>query len=286
MASNSNISHVVVTPSRNESDLLPKLAYSMTSQTLIPSKWVIVAHNSGQSTREILEELCINNDWISCIYVDDSSQRKRGAQIARLVNRGLSSISLDWDFFSKIDADMVLPNDYFERIFSKFSNSKKLGIASGSCFLIEKGKKTLERVSPDHTRGGLKTYRRDCFDKMGGIRDCDGWDGLDNISAQVHGWETRSFGDMEVLHQRRTGSYSGLISGCFESGRFAYSMGYFPPFMIARSIHRMGNKPMIVGGISMFIGYLTAPFRGQRRIADQEIVSYLRNNQKNRLKPW
>ena len=40
--------------------------------------------------------------------------------------------------------------------------------------------------------------------------EVDGWDGIDNISAQMNGWETRNFLDIEVNHRRMTGSYFGL----------------------------------------------------------------------------
>ena len=55
-----------------------------------------------------------------------------------------------------------------------------------------------EKVSPDHTRGGLKTYRRQCLEEIGGIMELDGWDGIDNIMAQMSGWETRPINRLEV----------------------------------------------------------------------------------------
>ncbi len=286
MASDGGLSHVVVTPSRDESNLLPDLIESMAKQTLIPSHWVIVMHNSGKQSADLIDEACKKHQWISTISINDDSPRKRGGQIAKLVNRGLSTIKSDWDFFSKIDADMVLPEDYFECIFAKFADSEKLGISSGTCYLMENGKKVYEKTSRGHTRGGLKTYRRKCYDHIGGINELDGWDGIDNIAAQMHGWETKSIAELEVFHQRRTGSSSGLLSGCFESGKFAHSMGYFPPFMIARSIHRMYRKPIFVGGVSMFIGYLFSVISRRKRMVSPEIENYLRNKQKKMMIPW
>lgn len=286
MPSNGGLSHVVVTPSRGESNFLPDLIDSMTKQTLTPTNWVIVIHNSGQQTLDLLNEASHEHNWISTISINDNSQRKRGGQIAKLVNRGLSTINSDWNFFSKIDADMVLPEDYFECVFAEFSDSEKLGITSGTCYLMEKGKKIQEKTSKDHTRGGLKTYRRECYDQIEGINETDGWDGIDNITAQMHGWETRSIPELEVLHQRRTGSSSGLLSGCFESGKFAHSMGYFPPFILARSIHRMSSKPIFLGGISMLMGYLYSVLGGKRESIRPEVQKFLRNKQKNKLMPW
>jgi glycosyltransferase involved in cell wall biosynthesis len=286
MANNGEFLHVVVTPSRDELDFLPALVDSMVSQTLPPSEWVIVSHNSGEEAMSLLEEASEKYNWITIIPVDDLSKRKRGAQIAKLVNLGLSEASSDWAFFSKIDSDMILPEDYFEKIISNFLDSEKLGITSGSCFILSNGRKVIEKVSKDHTRGGLKTYRRSCFDDIGGIRELDGWDGIDNIMAQMEGWDTHSFQDPKAQHQRRTGSHSGLVSGCFESGKFAHAMGYFPPFMLARSLHRMTSKPILIGGFSMFIGYLFSIMSRQKRVNEPEVISFLRKKQKNRLKPW
>ena len=116
--------------------------------------------------------------------------------------------------------------------------------------------------------------------------ELDGWDGIDNIMAQMDGWETKQFNRIEVLHQRTTGSHSGVVSGCFESGRFAHSMGYYPLFMFARSIHRMVRRPFFIGGISMFMGYSYSFLTRQKRKTEPSVVAYLRKKQKNRLKPW
>jgi len=286
MVGYSNLRHVVVTPSRDESVFLPKLVDSMIKQTIAPSEWIIVSHNSGKSSMDYFEEIREKYDWITIKLIEDTSQRKRGGQIAKLVNQGLSSSSIDWDFFSKIDADMVLPEDYFETIFTNFSDAPRLGIASGSCYLIEGRRKIVEFTSPDHSRGGLKTYRRQCFEEIGGIREVNGWDGIDNTLAQMNGWGTCCFSEIEVHHQRRTGSYYGLIRGCFETGKFAQSMRYYPPFILARSVHRMLRKPIVIGGISMLAGYLANSLTMKSTFNEVDVIEYLRNKQKNMLKFW
>lgn len=286
MAGYANLRHVVVTPSRDESVFLPQLVDSMVKQSITPSEWIIVSHNSDKSSSDYFEEICEKHEWITIRSIEDTSQRKRGEQIAKLVNQGLSSSTLDWDFFSKIDADMVLPEDYFEKIFTNFDASPQLGIASGSCYLIEGRRKIVEFVSPDHSRGGLKTYRRQCFEEIGGIREKNGWDGIDNALAQMNGWKTCCFSNIEVHHQRRTGSYYGLIRGCFETGKFAHSMRYYPPFILARSVHRMLRKPIVIGGISMLAGYLANSLTSKSTFDEVEVIEFLRNKQKNRLKFW
>ena len=286
MGANREICHIVVTPSRNESSFLPELISSMVGQTITPTEWVIVDHNSNDISKEIIHEAMVQFDWIHYLHIGNEDPRRRGAQIARLFNSGHSEAEYRWDFCSKIDADMILPNDYFEKIFERFSENRRLGIASGSCFVLDGGRKKSEFVSKDHTRGGLKTYKRSCFEEIEGIREVDGWDGIDNIMAQMNGWQTQNFPLIMAHHRRVTGSFYGLTRGCFESGQFAYSMRYFFPFMVARSIHRSLQKPILLGGIFMLAGYLFALFSRNPPVIDKQVVRFLRKKQQRRLLFW
>ena len=131
------------------------------------------------------------HSWINC-ETKTCGKKRKGERIARLVNFGLSEVNLE-GLCSKIDADIVLPSDYFEEVFSRFDSNNNLGIASGGCYVTNCRRLRLEKVSGDHTRGALKTYLSDCFSDIEGIRNADGWDGIDNIHAQMKGWETRNF---------------------------------------------------------------------------------------------
>ena len=283
MGPKSQLAHLVVTPSRDEAEFLPSLISSMCDQSIPPTSWIIVDDNSTDSSREIIHDAMKKHDWIDYIRIDNESQRRRGSHIANLMNIGLSKSNIDWDFFSKIDADMVLPSDYFEKIFSQFSENPSLGIASGSCHIFKGGKKYSENVSMEHTRGGLKTYKKSCFSEIGGVREVDGWDGIDNTMAQMNGWETRNFSSISVEHRRITGSYSGIVRGCFETGKFAYSMRYFLPFMIARSVHRSFSKPLFIGGISMLAGYFFGLFSRCPPAAEKQVTGFLRKKQIHRM---
>ncbi len=275
--------HVVVTPCRDKVSLIRNLVKSMTEQTVQPDSWIIVLHNYSDVGFRELEELTQGFDWISIHRINDDTSWKRGAQIARIVNFGISQSPLDWNFLSKIDSDVELPVDYFESIFSEFGESHELGIASGSCYVMERGRKVPEKVSADHTRGALKTYRRQCYEDIGGIGEVDGWDGIDNIKAQMHGWKTKNFSQIEVRHFRRTGAYYGPIKGCFEAGQFSYCMRYLPAYIFARSIHRMARKPAIIGGVAMFVGYVTAFLSRFPPSCDPDVSEFLRKKQKRRL---
>ena len=104
--------HIVITPSRNEAEFLPSMIESMAEQTHRPIAWIIVNHNSVDET-SILENATKKHDWIHEVNISDGSNRRRGGQIAKLFNDGISTFEGSWSFCSKIDADMFLPEDYF-----------------------------------------------------------------------------------------------------------------------------------------------------------------------------
>ena len=234
--------------------------------------------NSSDNSVQIIQDAMDTYPWISCFSVNDGNKRERGRQIAKLFNMGLSKIDDEWEFCSKIDADMILPIDYFERILKNFSETESLGIASGSCFVVSSnGKKVDEFSFGNHTRGGLKTYSRGCLNGIGGVKEVDGWDGVDNILAEKEGWDCRNFSDIRVEHRRKTGSYDGILMGCLDSGRFAYSMRYYPPFLFARAFHRMLRRPFFLGGMAMIIGYFYAIFSRKTASMDRESIVFLRS---------
>ena len=112
--------------------------------------------------------------------------------------------------------------------------TRELGIGSGNCFLGGESKK-IEKVESDHTRGGLKTYRKECFSDIGGIREIDGWDGLDNNMAQYNGWKTRNFSGILAEHKRPTVKIDGAISNFLSAGKKSHIMCYTWTFLIARA---------------------------------------------------
>ena len=132
MSNYQSIRHVIITPSRDEEKYLPKLIESISKQSLLPEKWIIVNHNSTDSSSEILQDAKSQYDWIDFVNVEDNCIRKRGSQIASLVNKGILELDSEWDYISKIDADMVLPEDYFENIFNQFKSNEKFTFKSRS----------------------------------------------------------------------------------------------------------------------------------------------------------
>ena len=278
-------SHLIITVSRNDSNQLSNLVKTILDQSLRPCQWIIVDDSSTDDTLEKIEPILRENNWISILRGDvfDKSVN-RGERISRLFTSGINYSDIEWDFCSKIDSDMELGREYLADITGKFTSNPNLGIASGNCILLKKSNKhKIEKVTSDHTRGGLKTYRRQCYNEIKGIPPVNGWDTIDNIKAQMEGWETENFSDILALQSRSTGSREGLIKTAFLEGRKCHFLGYFGPYLFARAVHRMFSKYYFICGLVMLIGYSISIFSRTKKYEERDVSSYLRRKQISKL---
>ena len=275
------IKHVVVTPIRDEESFLPSLFQSMIRQTVRPSIWVLVDDFSTDASVELIEREMEKHEWITLLRNHDSGPRKRGSRIASIFNLGKEHCGEDWEYISKIDGDMALPDDYFEKIFGEFEADRKLGIASGNCRVT--GSKKIEAVEKDHTRGGLKTYRKECLSDIGGVFEVDGWDGLDNSIAQQRGWRTRNFLEIVAQHKRKTGEHEGLLVGFLNAGKKSHIMGYRWSYLVAKSLVSMKRWPYVIGGTLILSGFVLAKISRVPQFHDKEVIRFIRLRQKERI---
>ncbi len=276
--------HVVVTPFRNEESCLPRSIEAMISQSILPSEWVLVDDFSTDGSKKIVEDAMSKFPWIKLVSFHANSPRSRGEKIARLFNYGVKSIDHDWEFCSKIDADMILPEGYFRQILEEFENEENLGIASGNCFIHRRGDKVIEKVEPSHTRGGLKTYRRECFESIGGVMEMDGWDGIDNAICLHQGWITKNVEGLLAEQTRDTGKKYGSLGESYKTGVKSHIMGYSWAYLVAKSIFQMPRKPRLIGSFLILMGFIASKITRVENMGDKAVMANLRKFQRKRLK--
>lgn len=277
------LKHVVITPAHDEERHLPALIASMVAQTTRPTLWLIVDDRSVDRTRTLAEAAAAEHPWIEVLAFEGENKRALGSKVARIVLWALERAPDDWELFSKLDADIVLPPDYYAAMERRFTDDPELGIASGVCATVTGERRTVERVPLEHTRGAIKSYRRRCWDAMGGFPPTHGWDGIDGLRAQRAGFRTRHFPELVAEHHRPTGAARGHLRGKFVTGTFAHFLGYHPLFMVARSVRRMADPPLVGGGLAMLAGYVWARARGAPVFDEPETVALLRRKQLDRL---
>jgi poly-beta-1,6-N-acetyl-D-glucosamine synthase len=276
--------YVVITPVRDEEEYLPCSIKSIVSQTVRPQEWIIVNDGSKDRTGEIIDEAARNHPWIQAVHRKDRGYRKWGAGIIEAFFDGFNSLSCqDWEFMSKLDGDLSFEPTYFERAFQKFRDNANIGIGGGTLYHFEKGQKVVERGPVFHVRGGAKIFRRACWEAIGGLWIGPGSDTVDEVKANMLGWTTMSFPDLQMLHHRPTGASWGRWGGLVKDGKIDYVYGSHPAFLMAKSVARLIQRPYVLGSIALLYGYCTAYLQHVPQVDDPELIRYLRRQQLARM---
>lgn len=272
--------YVLVTPVRDEEKYIAVTVESVARQTILPRQWVIVNDGSKDKTGSIIDEYARQYPWIRTVHRQDRGYRKWGAGIIEAFYAGFDALTCsDWEFMCKLDGDLSFEPAYFESMWQRFSENPRLGIAGGYLYHLENGKKSVEQHPGFHVRGGAKIYRRACWDALGGLWVGPGSDTVDEVKANMLGWSTRSFRDLEIQHHRWTGAAYGRWGGLVKNGKTDYVSGYHPLFVLAKSCARLTQRPYVVGSIGLVYGYVQAHLERIPRVDDPQLIQYLRRQQ-------
>ena len=167
-------SYPILTPVKNEEKFLPILIESVVAQDVRPDRWIIINDFSTDRTWQIIEEASAEHEWIVGIDNEDPHPpRKRRVGGQAVFHLGLKEIQItDYDFIVRMDADISFEPSFLSKVFGEFDQNPRLGIASGVCYVEEKGELIEERHPRFHTRGPFKIYRTACFRAIGVIDGC------------------------------------------------------------------------------------------------------------------
>ena len=278
------INYVVITPVRDEEHHIEKTIHSMASQRLLPQEWIVVDDGSTDRTGAILDKYSKKYAWLRVFHRENRGYRKSGGGVVEAFYYGLSKLTTsNWDYIIKLDGDLSFSPGYFERCFSHFKAEPRLGIGGGDIYNDIDGKLTPEKTTTFHVRGATKIYRKACWDGLGGLIKAPGWDTLDEVKANMLGWQTRCFPDLTLVHHKMTGSADGTWGGWVKNGRANYISGYHPLFMILKCAKRAYSKPYIVGALGLLYGFISGYVQKVPQVEDKQLISYLRKQQLNRL---
>jgi biofilm PGA synthesis N-glycosyltransferase PgaC len=269
---------------RDEEMNLPRTIESMIKQTVLPQEWVIVDDGSKDRTGEIIEAASREYPWIRAVHRTDRGYRKWGGGIIEAFYDGFHSLTgRDWEFMSKLDGDLSFEPTYFEGAFREFRENPKIGIGGGTLYHFENGQKVIERGPAFHVRGGAKIFRRACWEAIGGLWVGPGSDTVDEVKANMLGWTTKSFPDLQMQHHRITGASWGAWQGLVKDGKIDYVYGSHPVFLAAKSVARLIRRPYVVGSVALVYGYVAAYLQHVPQVDDPELIRYLRRQQLARI---
>jgi biofilm PGA synthesis N-glycosyltransferase PgaC len=278
--------YIVISPVRNEEKHLPLTIECLVKQSIQPFKWVLVNDGSDDKTGGIIDEAASKNQWIKALHRTDRGFRQAGGGVIDAFYDGFKTICAeDWDFLVKLDADLSFPRDYFERCFKRFEARPGLGIGGGTiCSEVNGAPEIESKIDPVfHVRGATKIYRRECWEQIGGLIHAAGWDTVDEVKANMLGWQTATFLDLKVLHHRPAGEAYGQWSNLVKNGRANYVAGYHPLFMLLKCIRRLFEKPFLVEACGLWVGFVGGYLQRVPKVNDKAVIKYFRSQQMKRL---
>jgi poly-beta-1,6-N-acetyl-D-glucosamine synthase len=279
--------YVVISPVRDEAAYLQRTIDALVAQTVRPAMWVIVDDGSRDATPDIAAAAAALHDWIRVVRRPDRGVRKVGGGVIEAFYDGLTQVDLSsMDFICKFDGDLEFAPQYFERLFAHFAANPRLGTASGKCWLVTDDGLELERTNDEFSLGAAKTWRRACFEQIGGLVREVMWDGIDCHRCRQFGWQAASFHDevLRIFHLRRMGSsFRSIYRGRLRWGYGQYFMGTHPLYALAIAAYRTLERPWLVGGLLIFAGYANAWWRRAPRYADEAFRRHLRAWQLRKL---
>lgn len=282
-----NRRYCLISPVRNEAKFIRRTLDSVLVQSVKPTKWIIVDDGSTDETPEILKEYCEKFSYISIVSRQDRGYRKVGAGVIEAFNEGYAAIDPeDYDYVCKLDMDLDLPPRYFEILIERMEADERLGTCSGKAYYPGSDNpegsfdRTLisERCGDETSLGMTKFYRTQCFEEIGRFVSQVMWDGIDCHTCRMKGWVACSWDepDLRFVHLRPMGSSEkGVYTGRKRHGFGQYFMGTIVPYIFLSAAYRAAQRPFLIGGLGILVGYFKSMIKGAERYADPEFRRFI-----------
>ena len=276
--------YYIVIPSYNEEALIGLTLQSLISQTVLPSKIVVVNDNSTDRTAEVVLEFAKNNPYISLVNKSSENIHLPGSKVIQAFEKGFETLDDNYDLIVKIDADLIFPTNYFETIIKHFQSDERIGMVGGFCYIEKNGEWILENLTDkDHIRGALKAYRKETFQQIGGLKPAMGWDTVDELLCKFYNWKVVTDESLHVKHLKPTGaSYNKAAR--YKQGEAFYSLGY--GFIITAisslKLAMRKGKPLLF--IDYIMGFWKAKSSRKPLFVTAEQAKFFRNYRWKKMK--
>ena len=269
--------YYVVIPAFNEEKYLAQALDSLVAQTLAPAKVVVVNDNSTDGTESVIDWYVARFPYIEKCNTVSKPEHASGAKVVHAFNQGAANLDGHFDVIVKLDADIVLPPDYFRELSDVFKNDQTVGVAGGFAYELDKeGNWLLQHpMNKDHVRGGFKSYSSTCFKAIGGLKPATGWDTVDELLARYHGFKIVTLDRLKVKHLRPLGSAYSRKSW-ISQGAALYRMryGWLLALIATVKMALKHGKPRIL--FDNLKGYRAAHTSGDPYLVSREEGDFIR----------
>lgn len=260
---------------------------SVIAQSIRPTLWVIVDDGSTDATPTILAEYASRHDWIRVVTRQDRGKRSVGPGVIEAFYAGYATIEPDdYDYLCKLDLDLRLPPRYFEGLMERMEANPRIATCSGKAYIEKDGNLESERHGDETSIGASKFYRVSQFKALGGFIREVMWDGIDCHRCRMRGWIACSWDDPDLrfVHLRPMGSsQQSIFAGRMRHGYGQYFMGSGFLWMLATAVYRIPEKPYVLGGLYILLGWIRSWIKGLPRYEEPGFRSFLHRYQRRAL---
>jgi glycosyltransferase involved in cell wall biosynthesis len=274
----------IVIPAHNEEAFLAQTLQSLTEQSFLPKQIVVVNDGSTDGTQAIIDKFSENHPFISGVLIASEGEHAPGSKIINAFYKGFDTLDPDYEILCKFDADLIFPKEYLETISLIFQKNKNCGMAGGFCYIQHGDNWKLENLTnKDHIRGALKAYTKSCFNAIGGLKNAMGWDTIDELIAQFHGFAVVTAQELHVKHLKPTGDKYTKKSK-YKQGEAFYRMRYGKALTQIASAKLALNKGKFRFYFDCIRGYNRAKKEGMSFLVSEEEGIFIRKLRKDGIK--
>ncbi|WP_046287896.1 glycosyltransferase family 2 protein [Zobellia galactanivorans] len=270
--------YYVIVPAHNEEGFLADTLNSILRQSLQPKRVVVVNDNSTDDTEAIIDQFRALSPIFTKLNTLSSTEHMPGSKVINAFDKGLQLLDKDYEFIVKLDADLILPDNYFEKIAYIFRGQPKVGIAGG--FIYEQDEtgewKLNHPMDKNHVRGAFKAYTNKCFNTINGLRNAMGWDTVDELLAQYHGFEIYTDDILKVKHLRPTGNAYNQKAKLLQ-GKAMYTMRYGLLITVIASLKMAFKQRKPQAFSDNLYGYLEAKKENTPFLVSKSEGQFIRN---------
>ena len=246
------MNYYIVIPAHNEEAFIALTLDSLISQTVLPKKVVVVNDNSTDKTAEIVMAFAKENPFITLVNKTSEAIHLPGSKVIQAFHKGFETLDENYDVIVKLDADLILPHNYFETVLNTFEKDATIGMVGGFAYIEKNGSWILENLTDkDHIRGAFKAYRKECFLQIGNLKPAMGWDTVDELLSKFYGWKIVTDSSLIVKHLKPTGANYNKTAR-YKQGEAFYTLGYglLITSIASAKLALMKKKPLL------FIDYI------------------------------
>ncbi|UYW02576.1 glycosyltransferase family 2 protein [Flavobacterium agricola] len=276
--------YYVVIPAYNEQAYLNQTLNSLVNQTVLPTKVVVVNDNSTDETANIVLAFAEQYPFIELVNKQSKAVHLPGSKVIQAFNAGFATLDANYDVIVKLDADLILPETYFETILNYFKADAQLGMAGGVALIEKNNAWVVEKLTDmDHIRGAFKAYRKEAFIQIGGLQPAMGWDTVDELLCRYYHWKIKVDTNLQIKHLKPTGAVYDA-SARYKQGEAFYVLGYGFSLTAIASVKLAVKKGKPLLALDYIKGFFKAKKAGKTKLVSPKQEKFVRQFRWQKIK--